>query len=212
MFTDVILAFSTYNIIFWGTESLFKPLQGFPLAFASVASAWYLNLLPSQTYISSIPEYTKIVNLSITLDFFQYVSHILAHNIWKHSHAIHHTKTSPTYKDAFFTGYIDAFCQLLIPLYISIWLIKPNKITITIFGILYSHWLRIIHSDRKIDTGPLFIDPEYHVIHHKNPTKNLGHIYIIWDLIFDTIDINSLNSKIYNFLQLKSFIQGIHHE
>lgn len=209
MFTDVILAFSAYNIIFWGIDSLFKPIQGFPLAFASIASAWYLNILPKETYILDLPEYLKISKLTITLDFLQYISHLMAHHIWKQSHAIHHTKTSPTYKDAFYTGYTDAFCQLLIPLYFSIWIVKPNKITITMFGILYSHWLRVIHSDLKIDTGPLFIDPEYHVIHHKNPTKNIGHIYIIWDLIFGTIDTNSLNSKISNFLSIKDYILGI---
>lgn len=188
MFTDVLLYLSLPSSICWGVESLYKPLTGLPLAFLFTGSLWSFNLLPLETYKHGSISYYKTLEISIILDFLQYLFHNLAHKVWTASHAIHHTKTNPTHKDAFYTGTADAIYQLLVPLYITICFARPNKSTIIFFGFLYSNWLKFIHTSVKIDLGPIFITPSYHLIHHKNPSKNFGHIYKIWDKIFGTIE------------------------
>jgi sterol desaturase/sphingolipid hydroxylase (fatty acid hydroxylase superfamily) len=186
MFVDVIFSFAIPTSLIWGVKSLFKPVQGFPLGFAFIGSLWTFNLLPDETYNHGKINLLKTVEISIILDLLQYISHILAHKIWIKSHAIHHEKTNPTQIDAFYTGTSDALYQLLIPLYFTICISKPNKTTITFFGILYSNWLKFIHTQSKINFGPIFINPEYHRMHHTNPNKNFGHIYKIWDILGGT--------------------------
>jgi len=190
MFTDVLIYLSIPSSICWGIESLYKPLTGFPLAFGFTGTLWAFDLLPIETYEYGSINYLKTVKISIILDCLQYIFHNLAHKAWTASHAIHHEKTNPSHKDAFYTGTKDAIYQLLIPLYITICLTKPNKSTTMFFGFLYSNWLKFIHTSVKIDLGPVFITPVYHRIHHKNPTKNFGHIYKIWDKLCGTIQEN----------------------
>ena len=60
MLSDIILAFSLYNIIIWGFDDLINPIQGFPLALASIATSWYCNILPEETYTITFPNPIKI--------------------------------------------------------------------------------------------------------------------------------------------------------
>ena len=187
MFTDVLLSLTVPTVLIWGLDSFVKPIQGFPLAFGFIGSLWSFNLLPENTYNSGKIEYLKTVEISIILDCIQYIMHRLAHKIWTESHAIHHQKVNPTHKDAFYTGTSDALYQLLFPLYVTILLTKPNKTTITFFGVLYSNWLKFLHTKSTINFGFVLINPAYHVKHHTNPSKNFGHIFKIWDVLGGTI-------------------------
>lgn len=161
-------------------------VTGIPLLFLLFMISFYTNMFPSNVYNYSIPSVVEIVSMIITTDFLQFLVHVGTHKklfgkIVYDSHNIHHKEKNPQPKDAFSTGILDAIVQLVIPLYISICIIKPNKCSVTLFGLMYSQWLLFIHSD-KIAFSNYLVSPEYHKTHHKKPDTNFSHIFPIWDL------------------------------
>jgi hypothetical protein len=83
----------------------------------------------------------------------------------------------PTESDAFATGWVDAFVQLLVPLFISLVLVRPNRCTAILFGLLYSHWLVYIHSTLPDHAMRFLVTPSYHKQHHLKPGTNFSHVF-----------------------------------
>tara|TARA_B100001989_G_C24544689_1_gene469951 strand:+ start:2198 stop:2797 length:600 start_codon:yes stop_codon:yes gene_type:complete len=163
-------------------------VTGIPLLFLLFMIAFYNNMFPGNVYNYGIPSVAEIVSMTITTDFLQFLVHVGTHKkifgkLVYDSHNIHHKEKNPQPKDAFSTGVLDAIVQLIIPLYISICMIDPNRCSVILFGLLYSQWLLFIHSDKEAFSTYL-VSAEYHKKHHKKPDTNFSHIFPIWDLLY----------------------------
>ena len=121
-------------------------------------------------------------------DFLQFFTHLIGHKFWKKSHYLHHRHVYPSSDISFDTGTVDAVLQLIVPLVISFHIIKPSKIEIFLFGLIYMNWLQYIHSNNLYDfkKNTLFVSPHFHKLHHQYHTKNFGHVFVIWDRIAGT--------------------------
>lgn len=166
------------------------PMTGMPLLFTLLACAWNLFLLPSSVYVHGIPSIYQIWLLVISVDFIQFFLHFSFHkklfglNLFN-SHNVHHKAKNPTPKDAFSTGIFDSIIQLIIPIYLSIHLIKPNRTTVITFGLLYSQWLLYIHSEWS-EISNYLVSPSYHKEHHKNQKVHFAHVFPLWDYLMNT--------------------------
>lgn len=163
-------------------------MTGMPLLFAMFIFAFYTNMFPNNIYMYKTPSIYEVVLMTVTTDFLQFFVHVGTHKklfgkLVYDSHNVHHKKKHPQPKDAFSTGVMDAMIQLVIPLYTSIVFVKPNKCSVTLFGLLYSQWLLLIHSDVRPLTRYL-VSAEYHQKHHQKPDTNFSHIFPIWDSLF----------------------------
>lgn len=166
---------------------------GLPTGLGVIASAWCLGALPPSVYPFTDPPLgvvgTQTCVLVIATDAMQFVTHRLSHVMRSRSHSEHHKRTHPTVSDAFHTGWADALCQLMIPVLLSIWIIKPARESATAYGIFYGLWLQWIHSDNTralACRSRVFVTPAHHRLHHIHPHKNFGHVLRMWDILCGT--------------------------
>ena len=177
---DVVLFVILSCVCLWG-PSVLGPFTGVPLALLCLAVAWYTNILPSELYTHSLPSVTHITAMVVVTDVLQTIIHTATHlglcpSIIARAHRVHHTHTSPTIDTAFHTGVLDAIVQLIIPLYASLHIVRPNRTSAILFGGLYSNWLIYLHSDYPDHFIPFMVTPEQHRRHHKNPRVCMGHV------------------------------------
>ena len=168
-------------------------MTGLPTAFALIAAAWFARAFPASVYTWDCrgPPYVMLeVACLLTLtDALQYGTHRTAHRLWYGSHAIHHHFVRPRATDAFRTGFVDAVCQLIIPVLASVRIVAPSRIAVSLFGVLYAMWLQFIHSDHPRClrlTSSVWVTPAYHREHHATPNRNFGHLLRVWDVVAGT--------------------------
>lgn len=175
--------------------SVLSVTTGMPMTFALLWVTWLTNLLPLEVYrwwpsqpsctpVSHI--ITQAATLVLVTDALQYVTHRMAHMAWRTSHGRHHQYIHPKAADAFRTGVIDAVLQLLVPIYASLWLLRPCRLATSLFGIAYGVWLQWIHGDALQVRSWAFVTPSYHGVHHLRPHKNFGHVLRLWDWLAGT--------------------------
>lgn len=170
-------------------NSLTRPVTGFPLAAAYLAMLLYLDWLPDsiKTHRLEWSSIASFFNLCVVVDGLQYVSHRMAHVMWRVSHGVHHTHATPVPQVAFHTGVTDAVLQLLGPILAATWIVHPSRDAFICFGGFYSLWLQWIHSDAQTSRVPrLLVTPRYHTLHHTHPNANYGHIFTLWDVVCGT--------------------------
>lgn len=168
-----------------------RPLVGFPLTGTALAILWHNGWLPAATYSyeTTAPEFLyDIAALTLALDASQTLVHWLSHTHLRNTplgraHAVHHRHTSPTPRDAFDTGALDAIAQLILPLVACIHAIRPSRGALILFGTLYSNWLHYIHSTPTknpwMESFGL-VTPEHHHDHHKRPWRNFSTVFDIF--------------------------------
>jgi len=175
-----------------GTPLSSLPGSGYPLAFAAVAVAWYGSLLPTSCYEHSWEGKAvlwKSAALLLLTDLLQWAAHaaihsrLLGRSVYE-AHARHHAHVRPSPVDAFDTGHLDALVQLLLPVWASVSLVRPDRTSLVLFGAFYSHWLLFIHSsptrfDPVLERLGL-VSPSLHAEHHVRPETNLSHL-VRWD-------------------------------
>ena len=186
---DVFFSISFVNAMIFGVESLLI-LTGLPLAIIMLGIAYQTDILPPDMCIHGTLSLIVIFKLMIMMDFLQFCSHVLEHRIHSKSHAQHHMHIRPCALDAFKTGCLDAVVSFMLPLFISLWAVRPNKSCAALFGAGYSIWLQFIHSENSYALSlhsKIFVTPRYHRTHHGHPQKNLGHIFVVWDWLYGSI-------------------------
>ncbi len=166
------------------------PITGMPLLFGLLAFAWYMHLLPSSVYFYGNPHLLHLSILFISVDFIQFALHFAFHKkifgLYVYgAHNIHHKVKDPTPKDAFSTGFLDSIIQLILPIYLGILFVEPNRTTVILFGLLYSQWLLYIHSDWS-ELSRYLVSPKYHKKHHQNLEINFAHVLPLWDHLLNT--------------------------
>lgn len=163
------------------------------LGFATMATGWVAHWLPSSVYpLQSVAVSTlgrEVGALTITVDALQFGVHWWMHALRMRSHARHHIHKTPRVQDAFDTGAVDGVLQLIVPIYVAMWMWRPSRVSASAFGVLYGLWLQWIHSDDPNSlscTSTVFVTPAYHRIHHLHANVNFGHVLRVWDRVCDT--------------------------
>ena len=173
------------------------PLAGYPLALGVVGAAWTLHLLPAPCY-QHAPSLYDVATRSLpaaaalagVVDLVQYGVHRATHahalgRALHDAHAVHHQHLRPTPLHAFHTGILDALAQLLLPLLASVALVRPDRTSLLIFGMAYSHWLLFLHSPPSPRRDALLaraglVSPTAHARHHTHPHEHLSHL-VVWE-------------------------------
>ena len=137
---------------------------------------------------------TSIIIAFITIDFYGYWSHRLAHQInflWN-KHAIHHSSEEFNLSCALrqsISSFVNLFTFLLIPAAILGVPAKVIAITLPIHLFL-QFWYHTKHIKKLGFLEQIIVTPSHHRVHHAiNPEymdKNHGQIFIFWDKLFVT--------------------------
>lgn len=176
-------------------------LEGTPLTYLFLGIYWTSGTLPNTYYDLSYDfQITKFFTMLALQDFFQYLSHYIAHKIKFQYHWPHHKAYIPNILDAFKGTLLDTSLMILVPIILTTQIIKTNCITFQIFGSFYSSYLILIHAHyehswEKYICRIGFMTTEDHREHHKKRNINYGHIFIFWDVIFNTGHRNLQNYR-----------------
>ena len=170
----------------WWIHFRYLAACGFPLTFSIFFILWHLSLFPTSMYKTTKIDIYNVFYMLILTDTIQTCIHHAAHTYLRHtfigkSHMIHHVHRDPQPHDAFYTGFIDAIIQLILPLYVVLILIQPSRYGAILFGSIYSWWLLFIHSDPSIEYPWLeyfhLVTPKNHHKHHRVPSTNFSNIF-----------------------------------
>lgn len=174
----------------WWMYFEYIAMSGFPLTFFTIIIVWNLRLFPDSMYTTFEISFIEVLTMIALIDGLQTLWHYAAHTWLRYtfigkSHMIHHVNRNPKPHDAFYTGFVDAVIQLLIPLYTVIIIVQPSRYSAILFGSMYSWWLLFIHSDPRIEYPWLeffhIVTPRNHHIHHQYPTKNFSNIFDLFN-------------------------------
>lgn len=181
---DAIFYILLCNINWWMYFE-YVAITGLPFAFFVMSILWYSHMFPSSMYTSFDVNIIDVIKMIFLIDLIQTYCHYAAHTylcdtfVGK-SHMIHHKHRDPKPQDAFYTGYVDALIQLLLPLYMVLCMVQPSRYSAILFGVIYSWWLLFIHSDSKKEYSYLehlkIVTPKYHNEHHQNPRTNFSNV------------------------------------
>ena len=177
----------------------FKNTEGFLTLIAYFYFTQRYELIPVCYYsISESTQWTRVILLLITQDFLQYLVHRLEHrlhhinqSLYSQGHQKHHQVINPKFDDAFKGSILDTFFMILLPLHLSLHIVRANYWTLTCFGSIYSCWLTIIHTEYSHPWDLFFhrlglgTSSDHH-IHHLLLKYNYGHLFMYWDKLFGT--------------------------
>lgn len=185
---DVFLLIATVNASVFGLRALFV-MPGLCFAGCVLAMFGALGGLPVEMDDHGLVSLYNLVCMAVLQDGIQFAIHVGEHRCHLRSHNIHHKNVHPCSLNAFQTGWVDAIVQLIVPLGVTLWAIRPNKTTAGVFGAWYSLWLQWIHADDPASLklhSRVFVTPAFHRRHHTHPYTNLGHVLVCWDQLTGT--------------------------
>lgn len=195
---DTLLCILAVNYVWLPDPPALRP-TGFPLAFIVLLIAWFGNLLPQSAYVHETHAWNvtrRVLFLTVGVDLLQTFLHRLSHTTLRStvigkSHMVHHFARYPTPYDAFATGYTDAIVQLMLPVFAMIFLLQPDRTSLTFFGCFYSWWLHFLHSPprpwHKLFAYLHMIAPEHHHAHHTNPSVAFANVFRACDTLTSVI-------------------------
>ena len=185
---DVFLVIAAANACVFGFRALFV-IPGLGFAGCLLGTFGALGFLPPEMEHHGLVSFYHLIWMAVLQDGVQFVIHVWEHRCHLRSHNRHHKNVHPCSLDAFHTGWIDAIVQLMAPLGVTLWAIRPNKTTAGVFGACYSLWLQWIHADDPASLklhSKVFVTPAFHRRHHTHPYTNLGHVLVWWDWLYGT--------------------------
>lgn len=182
---DVIFCISTSIYIIWGKRVFFQ-MSGLPFLYAALIFASLTDIMPDSIKKNenlSFATLWTVVMMTILTDLLQCTIHVCTHakllgSIVYNSHLVHHEAKTPNIETAFRTGVIDAFIQLIVPLYLTILCVNPDRITCILFGMFYSNWLIHLHTNTSFYTPlkHILLTPQHHARHHSRPNTEFAHV------------------------------------
>jgi len=144
---------------------------------------------------NKMPVLIQFLVIVLLDDVLAYFSHFIRHKIrflW-HFHTVHHaqehlnvftTKRFHPFENLFGKVVIKPIPLVIMGSSIEVW---------TAYYLLDAVWDYFIHSNLKINLGPLnkvIVSPQYHRIHHsrlpQHFDKNFSDRFVIWDILFRT--------------------------
>lgn len=166
--------------------------EGIPLSYLFLISYWTSGYLPASYYDLDLTfKFVDFIGMLLLQDFLQYVSHVIAHKLRLKYHWPHHKATTPNVLDAFKGSVLDTSLMVLLPMFFTLQVFHTNCLTLQIFGSFYSSYLILIHADyehpwEKYLEKIGFATSKDHRLHHQKRNVNFGHVFIIWDVLFNT--------------------------
>lgn len=144
--------------------------------------------------LAAMPLWLQVIAVIVVADFGIYVSHWLMHHVpflWNF-HAVHHSTEEMDWLAAYRVHPVD---QVLVKgtSLVPIFVLGFSEAAIAIASVLYFWHSVLLHSNVKINLGPLkwlVASPEFHHWHHANQSeavnKNFSGQLPLWDIIFRT--------------------------
>lgn len=142
------------------------------------------RVFPSSMEKYERPDLMQLLLLFVCMDSLQTMVHYFTHRGWLGStalrhHLVHHRHVRIATSEAFCTGWVDSLVQLIAPLLCVLHLVRPNRTTALVFGVMYSQWLLYIHTPDTSLRFPGLIAPEYHQAHHSGK-GNYAHVFPVF--------------------------------
>jgi sterol desaturase/sphingolipid hydroxylase (fatty acid hydroxylase superfamily) len=186
---DAVAAIGLANAATFGARALVRPATGLPLAFVFALAVPLPERARAYRAEDAARAPLEALALLVLVDGLQYCVHAATHAARRKAHAVHHRHTRPTPAVAFDTGLEDAVVQLLVPVAVAVHALAPSRAALVAFGVVYSLWLQLIHGTsarlpRALER--VLVTPAYHRAHHADPSKNLGHVLVVWDWLAGT--------------------------
>lgn len=189
---EAVLALTTLSVLCFGKAGATVP-TGLPLAFSGLGALWMFGGFPGSVFDTQMSVWMvgEVLELFVLVDFLQFLAHVWSHRtpLLRNAHRVHHVQVRPRAADAFRTDPLDAFVQLLAPLYVSLFAVRPCRAATSLFGVSYGLWLQWLHCDTPsalAHRSRWWVTPYAHHLHHVYPSKNYGHLLLIWDRAFGT--------------------------
>ena len=186
---DVVLAVSAVHLAWFSYDSV-PPLSGFPL-FLLVYGVSGALVLPESTQEYGSVGLGTIFLLLVLTDLIQFTVHVLTHkqalgSALYASHCVHHKHRAPRVEHAFVTGILDALFQVVFPVGVALYAVRPNRLNMILYGVLLSNHLLFIHSGKSVHPALswIIVTPEIHSKHHKCPNSHYSHVFRLWDHVF----------------------------
>lgn len=170
--------------VWWRARAM--PSSGIPLLAFVFSAVHALGGFPPSMEAYAWPSPTSLVALIVLMDAMQTLVHVLTHGGWlgdrvRRHHLVHHRHTTIAPATAFDTGVLDALVQLVVPLFVTLWSVRPDRTTAILFGVVHSQWLVHIHTPSSADAWsvPGLVTPAYHQQHHAG-RGHYAHVFAVY--------------------------------
>lgn len=148
-----------------------------------------------QFAIRSQAGWLQFVELLLLADLCFYLAHRLVHTVpwlWRF-HAVHHSSEQMDWLAAFRIHPVDQILNSTIIAVPGVAL-GFSATTLLVYAVLYRVHALLLHSNVRVDFGPLGLvlaSPRYHHWHHADEPRaydrNFGGQLVIWDRLFGTL-------------------------
>jgi len=170
--------------------------ESFTMVFGYLCLTWMFDIMPASYYDLETPvNWWNVLLQFLVVDFLTYLTHRIEHGIvslYGKSHKPHHRFINPKLYNAFNGSPFDTLDLILIPLFGTAQLLRfCSNWDYIMFGSLYATQFTLIHCEFSHPWDPLLkclgigTSADHH-IHHALFTKNYGHFFIYWDVLFGT--------------------------
>jgi len=183
------------DIICWLVNGyVFTLCLGLLLIGVTMASSWLVPIWVREA-VTSQPYWIQIVEVVVIADIGVYFAHRMCHTVpwlWRF-HAIHHSTEELDWLSTARVHPLDQFvtrgCALLPVLALGF-----SEIAIGAYGLLYTWQAFFIHSNVRVNFGPLrwlVVSPEFHHWHHSSDReardRNFAAQLPLLDFLFGTL-------------------------
>jgi sterol desaturase/sphingolipid hydroxylase (fatty acid hydroxylase superfamily) len=183
---DLTHLFATGVIIRWG---------GYGVLVVALAASGGLAPEALRTAVASQPVWLQFIEALLLADLGFYLAHRTFHAVpmlWR-IHSIHHSIEQMDWLAAHRVHPVDQILTKTVSM-LPVFLLGFSAEALVAFALLY-HWQSLlIHSNVRIDFGPLrwvLASPHFHHWHHANEKeawdKNFAGQLPLWDLVFGTL-------------------------
>ena len=174
-----------------GNIAMAFTIKGFALAFH-----FYLYQFRLIDLASIIPAWAMWSMAFILIDFVFYIYHRMSHRVrflWA-IHMSHHSSEEMNFAVSFRQAWFGPISK--IPFFMVLPLLGLDPTIIAVAGVISTLWGIVGHTQIFGKLGPLewiFNTPSHHRVHHGSNEqyidKNYGNLFIIWDRIFGTFEV-----------------------
>lgn len=180
---------------FFLTKRIYNPItiEGIFLVFLFFFIIDYFHYIPNTFYNTEWTiETIKIVQFLSCFDFLQYWFHRCEHYLKIYFHRHHHSFHRPTVRESFIGHVQDTIFMILLPLFICMNLFPTNMYSFIVIGSIFSNHFLYIHNnwntffDKYLPRVGL-MNAELHQKHHQYFNCNFGHLFIMYDYFFKTL-------------------------
>tara|TARA_Y100000768_G_scaffold69931_1_gene49225 strand:- start:1753 stop:2601 length:849 start_codon:yes stop_codon:yes gene_type:complete len=177
-------------------------LMVFAIKGLTLALHFYLYQFRLFDLASTIPLWAMWILTFILIDLVFYIYHRISHRsrfLWA-IHMSHHSSEEMNFAVSFRQAWLGPISK--IPFFIILPLIGLDPTIIAVAGVISTLWGIFGHTQVIGKLGPIewiFNTPSHHRVHHganeQYIDKNYGNLFIIWDRMFGTFELEKENVR-----------------